>query len=319
MTADVVRDFNSLAQEIDNKVMPKDIETLSVSQISVSDGVRSLNLGSVANEIRFGTSTNHDISLITKSLERGRITAAGSLVWQDRILTGRAGMQIGQDASAAKNFHFVSDDVGARTAFRVYNGVYGSGIRMLGIDTAGNVTIGAQGDALNDEGWSKVVDIYKTGNLNLTIRTDTSRGVIAVHDSGFYGSSAGMILGTVTNQELSFVVNKIRRAVIGTDGSFTVTTGALGVSTSQDAMTTLSAGNIPGNGWRIKQIINSYNDGYGGAGLIFRAIRPTDGAFMDIKINYQKGGGDVMTESHVVKSTSAPSGGFDGQIWLQYT
>ncbi|WP_098748807.1 hypothetical protein [Paenibacillus sp. EZ-K15] len=319
MTANVVRDLNALAEDIDSKVMPRKGGVLDAGMIDVTDGTRILRIGSDANDPWIGTPTNHDFRFITNNQVRGRVTASGSFVWLDRILTSRAGMQIGQDSMAAKNFHLVSDDVSTKPALRVYNGNYGTGTRMFGIDTSGHIMIGSQTEAWNTEGWSKVVDIYRTGNLNLTLRTDQSQGVLAVHDSGFYGCNPGLIIGTATAQELSFVVGKTRRAAFGTDGSFTVTTGAMGVSTSQDAYVFLNAGNIPLNGWRNKAIINSVNDAYGGAGLIFRATRPSDNALIDIKLNWNKGGGDIMTESHIVKSTAAPSGGFDGQIWIQYS
>lgn len=319
MTADIVRDLNALAEDIDSKVLPKKGGILDVGLINITDGTRILRLGSDSNDPWIGTATNHDFRFITNNQIRGRVTAVGSLVWQDRILMSRAGLQIGQESVAAKNFHIVSDDVSTKSALRVYNGNYGSGSRMFGIDTSGNILIGSQVEALNTEGWSKVVDIYRPMNVNLTLRTDQSQGVLAVHDSGFYGCSAGLIVGTATAQELSFIVGKTRRAAFGTDGSFTVTTGAMGVSTSQDAYIFMNAGNIPLNGWRNKAIINSVNDAYGGAGLIFRATRPSDNGILDIKLNWNKGGGDIMTESHIVKSTAAPSGGFDGQIWIQYS
>ncbi|MCM3493262.1 hypothetical protein M4D52_07385 [Paenibacillus lactis] len=319
MTANIVRDLNALAEDIDSKVMPKKSGILDTGMINVTDGTRIFRIGTDVNDPWIGTASNHDFRIISNDQLRGRVTSSGAFVWLDRIFTSRAGMQIGQDAAAIKNFHLVSDDVSTKATFRIYNGNYGSGSRMFGIDISGNVMIGSQAEAWNTEGWSKVVDIYRSSNLNLTLRTDQSHGVIAVHDFGFYGCSPGLIIGTTTAQELSFIVGKTRRGVFTTDGSFTVTTGGLGSATTQDAILFLNAGNIPTTGWRNKSIINSVNDSYGGAGLIFRAYRPSDNAMVDIKLNWNKGGGDIMTDSHIVKSPHTPSGGFEGQIWIQYS
>lgn len=319
MTANVVRDLNALAEDIDSKVMPKKGGILEAGMIDVTDGTRILRLGSDANDPWIGTTTNHDFRFITNNQLRGRVTAAGSFVWLDRILTSRAGMQIGQDATPSKNFHLVSDDVSTKPAFRIYNGNYGTGARIFGIDTQGNVMIGGQSDVFNTEGWSKVVDIHRTGNLNVTLRTDNGGGALAFHDSGFYGSNPGLLLGTITGHELSIFTNKQRRAVFGAEGGFMLTSGRLFINTNGDNEVQFETPHIPATNFRTKVIINSVNDSYNGNGLIFRARRPSDGAYLDIKLNYNKPTGDIMTEGYIVKSTATPSGGFDGQIWIQYS
>lgn len=317
MVADVVRDFNALAQDLDSKVMPKTGGVLDTSSINVTDNTRTLRLWSDSTSPALGTTTNHDLRIVSNNIERGRVTTAGSLVWIDRILTGRNGLQIGQHGDAARNFHMVSDDVGTNSAFRIYNGTYGAGKRVFGVDDLGHVMIGDQTAVLNLDGWSRVVDIYKPSNGHLTLRTDQIQATFAVHDNGFYGSSKGLMVGTWTNHDVSIVVNKSPRLIISASGGLVLPVGGFTISSNTDNVITLSNGSIAGTNYGIKQIINSVNDAYNGNSIIFRA-RKADDSILDIKMNYSKGGGDIMTEGHVVKSTAAPSGGFDGMIWIQY-
>ncbi|KTS84417.1 hypothetical protein NS115_03525 [Paenibacillus jamilae] len=319
MTANVVRDLNALAQDIDSKVMPKSGGTLDASRINVTDGTRTLVLGVDANEPWIGTSTNNDFRIITNGLERGRVKSSGALVWLDRILTSRSGIQVGQDATAWKNFHVVSDDAGTGAAFRIYNGVYGAGARVFSIDQNGHIMLGGQTEVLNAEGWSKVVDIYQPGNLSMSFRTNGVHGAISVHDSGFYGSAAGLMVGTKTNHDLTFIQNSVRKAMFGTDDMFYLRTRAMELRSSgnNDAGLYLIAGNTPANVFGRKEIISSVNID-GGNALLFRARRESDWANKDVRINFNNASGEIYTENHIIKSTGGPSGGFDGQIWIQY-
>ncbi|MCG7409033.1 hypothetical protein MH117_16570 [Paenibacillus sp. ACRRX] len=135
-----------------------------------------------------------------------------------RMNVNRSGIQLGIGSPALANFHMVSDDVGGRPTLRIYNGNYGAGTRMFAIDNQGHAMLGNQLNPNNLEGWSKVLDIYSTGNAQIKVRTDVVDGRFEVHDQGFTGGAPGLLIGTASNHDVTFLVGNQNRLSISKDG-----------------------------------------------------------------------------------------------------
>ena len=63
------------------------------------------------------------------------------------------------------------------------------------IAASGNVGIGTASPE-NADGWNKVVDVRRSGHAKLSVRTASIDARVLAHDTGFFGSPAGMIVGT---------------------------------------------------------------------------------------------------------------------------
>lgn len=108
---------------------------------------------------------------------------------------------------------------------------------------SGNVGVGTASPE-NADGWSKVLDVLGVGNAKLSVRTAAIDGRVMSHDGGFFGSPAGMVVGTASNHALSFATNSATRMTISGAGDVEVM-GQLGF------------------GAQTRQMINLWNANYG--------------------------------------------------------
>lgn len=323
MTANVVRDLNALAQAVDSKAMAKDGGELNAKVVNVTDGIKTLTFSSAGDVAWFGTFTNTDFRIVTNNIDRGRVRADGVFSWLSRMITGRAGLQIGQNETASKNFYISSDEASDTdgAGLRIYNGNHGSGNRLFSVHREGHVLMGDQNKPNNGEGWSRVFDIKVPGNGGVHLRTGVVDSRIIVHDNGYYGGGAGMYMGTTSNHDTALIQGGARRLTLGTDGLIYAFTPRIRINApaGADANLSLSPGNTSSSSYGVKEIISSANVN-GGDGLLFRAHRPADNSYKDAVLYFQQAGGQILTDSHIVRTGRPPNQGegFDGMIWLQY-
>lgn len=83
---------------------------------------------------------------------------------------------------------------------------------------AGNVGIGTATPE-NAEGWSRVLDILGGPHTKLTVRTNSIEARFLVHNYGWWGAPAGMMLGTQTGHPLSFATGGVSRMTIADSGN----------------------------------------------------------------------------------------------------
>lgn len=147
----------------------------------------------------------------------------------------------------------------------------GASIRKVGIwdyltvngelYTTGNTGIGSPIPE-NAEGWSRVLDVLGTTNSKLSIRTNTIDSRIMTHNSGFYGATAGMIIGTRSNHPVSIVTNGTLALTIAANKNISLS-GSLTVNselftTGNAAIGTISPENT--EGWsRVLDVLGATN------------------------------------------------------------
>src|SRR5690349_18019265 len=83
----------------------------------------------------------------------------------------------------------------------------------------GHVGVGTT-TAENAENFTRVLDVLGTTNAKLSVRTGTGKvdGRLMAHDSGIYGSAAGMLVGTKSNHALGLATNGATRLTVTAEG-----------------------------------------------------------------------------------------------------
>jgi Chaperone of endosialidase len=92
------------------------------------------------------------------------------------------------------------------------------GTHVMSLD-GGHVGVGTT-TAENAEKWTRVVDVLGTTDAKLSVRTGTGSvdGRLMAHDSGIYGSAAGMVVGTKSNHALGLAANGATRLTVTPEG-----------------------------------------------------------------------------------------------------
>ena len=92
------------------------------------------------------------------------------------------------------------------------------GTHVMSLD-GGHVGVGTT-TAENAENWTRVVDVLGTTNAKLSVRTGTGKvdGRVLAHDSGVYGSAAGMVVGTKSNHAVGLATNGITHLTVTPEG-----------------------------------------------------------------------------------------------------
>nr|WP_255682364.1 shufflon system plasmid conjugative transfer pilus tip adhesin PilV [Deinococcus sp. 6YEL10] len=131
-------------------------------------------------------------------------------------------------------------DVGTlRTDGELHVGPSGSVLRVSAATSELNVNSGtlyANGSHVsvgsasieNNEGWNRVLQLQGTSHARFALKTSTVDAGAFVHASGIYGASSGMIVGTKTSHNLSFITAGSMRAVLTSAGNFGIGTGSPG-------------------------------------------------------------------------------------------
>ncbi|HVF50760.1 MAG TPA: hypothetical protein VNA19_11770 [Pyrinomonadaceae bacterium] len=88
---------------------------------------------------------------------------------------------------------------------------------------AGNVGIGTTTPE-NSEGWNKVLEVFGSPHAKFTMRTGAVEGRMMVHDYGWWGAPAGMVVGTRTNHPIGFATGGVFRMSIGSGGNIGIGT-----------------------------------------------------------------------------------------------
>ncbi len=100
-------------------------------------------------------------------------------------------------------------------------GFYNGNAFQLTVLNNGNVGIGTTNPE-NAENWAKVVDVLSTGTAKLSVRTPGIDARFMAHDSGWWGSLPGMVIGTRTNHALGLGTSAITRMTITNAGNIGV-------------------------------------------------------------------------------------------------
>jgi hypothetical protein len=83
---------------------------------------------------------------------------------------------------------------------------------------SGNLGVGT-GTPENAEGWGRVADVVGAGNSKLSVRTSQIDARVQAHESGWWGSKPGLVIGTKTNHALSLGTAGSTRLTIDTAGN----------------------------------------------------------------------------------------------------
>ena len=97
-------------------------------------------------------------------------------------------------------------------------GFLNGGDWRLAVLSNGHIGIGTTNPE-NAENWNMNLDILATGNAKLSMRTAAAETRVMVHESGYWGSQPGMVLGTKTNHALSLATNAATRLTVSNAGS----------------------------------------------------------------------------------------------------
>lgn len=90
------------------------------------------------------------------------------------------------------------------------------------LTVAGNVGIGTAAPE-NAEEWGRVLELRgPIGNARLSVRSNAIDGRVMVHEEGWYGAPAGMIVGTNTLHALSLATAGKTRLTIDTSGNIVI-------------------------------------------------------------------------------------------------
>ncbi|MGH3943142.1 MAG: hypothetical protein ACRDTG_31870 [Pseudonocardiaceae bacterium] len=204
------------------------------------------------------------------------ITASGKLE-----VTGQGGLNIDLVVNGRLRSNnndgglWVAEDrfVGGHTANQI--GFFNKGWRFT-VLPGGQVGIGTS-DPENAENWNKVVDFLGAGNAKLSVRTAKVDSRVMVHDSGHFGSPAGMIVGTKTDHALSFATNATTRLSINAAGNVGIgTTGPpwkLSVSSSKEHLALYREGTETTGGTHIFLELAQIDAGSPRVPAVFPSIR----------------------------------------------
>ncbi|WP_028545754.1 hypothetical protein [Paenibacillus taiwanensis] len=257
-----------------------------------------------------------------------------------RMHVNRSGIQLGIGLPATANFHMVSDDVGGRPTLRIYNGDYGAGTRMFAIDNQGHAMLGNQTSPSNVEGWSRIFDVYSGSNAQIKVRTDLIDSRFQVHDQGFSGGAPGLLIGTASNHDVTFLVGNQNRMSITKDGSLNISAAIRMNSGNTWKFYVDNAGSVHSNA--------GSNDG----GLLHYQLRNNTGLRWGIGLTGNENGlnngsdfsiwsydnnenmihrpliitrknsallfGSPLRATHVYPHAPANHEGNEGEIWIQY-
>jgi len=122
----------------------------------------------------------------------------------------------------------------------------------------GDVAVGST-DPENADGWSRVLDVQGSSTAKLSVRTSTIDARFLAHDSGWWGSNPGMVLGTKTGHALTLGTNAQSRLTISAAGDVGIGTltplerlhvnGTTKLQGNTDVVGTLSvSGTVTGQG-----------------------------------------------------------------------
>jgi hypothetical protein len=98
------------------------------------------------------------------------------------------------------------------------------GTQGLYISNTGDVGLGTT-NIENADGWNKVFDIYGTYHSKLSVRSSNVDARVLANNNTFWGSPSGMIVGTNTNNPLSF-------ATYGSNKMTILASGNVGIGTT---------------------------------------------------------------------------------------
>ncbi len=93
----------------------------------------------------------------------------------------------------------------------------GGGGTTLMVLRNGNLALGSDTPE-NRDGWSRVLDVLGNPHTKLSIRTANVDARVMAHDTGFWGSQPGMILGTQSAHQLTLGTRGQPRLIITDDG-----------------------------------------------------------------------------------------------------
>lgn len=85
------------------------------------------------------------------------------------------------------------------------------------LSVTGHVGVGTASPE-NAEGWQRVVDVLGGANAKLSVRTGAVDARVMAHDTGIYGSAAGMLVGTRTAHPLSVITSGATRLTVSAAG-----------------------------------------------------------------------------------------------------
>ena len=85
------------------------------------------------------------------------------------------------------------------------------------LSVTGHVGVGTAAPE-NAEGWQRVVDVLGGASAKLSVRTGAVDARVMAHDTGVYGSAAGMLVGTRTAHPLSVVTSGATRLTVSAAG-----------------------------------------------------------------------------------------------------
>jgi hypothetical protein len=123
-------------------------------------------------------------------------------------------------------------------------------VEQLRITERGHLGIGTSTPE-NAENWSRVVDVVGTNHAKLSLRTAAVETRVQVHDSGFWGGPAGMILGTRTPHALSLATASATRLRISSAGDVDlVSPGQMTLTVGAGANGVLKARHVNGKHWQ---------------------------------------------------------------------
>ncbi|MCX4910504.1 hypothetical protein [Streptomyces sp. NBC_00878] len=103
------------------------------------------------------------------------------------------------------------------------------GTTRLFVDPGGDVGIGTTTPDNQGE-WDRVLDLAGAARSKLSVRTATVAGHVAAHDTGVYGASPGMVVGTASVSPLTLVTGRAARLSV-------TATGHVGIGTTAPQVT----------------------------------------------------------------------------------
>jgi hypothetical protein len=133
------------------------------------------------------------------------------------------------------------------------------GVTQL-VAAGGHVGIGVAAPE-NSEGWNRVVDLLGAGHARYAVRTAVIDGRVVSHESGWWGSPPGMVLGTKTAHAVSIGTNSATRVTIDPAGRVGIgkTNPAVALDVSgQINSTSLATGSVASSGAITSPMFNVF-------------------------------------------------------------
>ncbi|MEZ4660543.1 MAG: tail fiber domain-containing protein [Caldilineaceae bacterium] len=136
----------------------------------------------------------------------------------------------------------------------------------LTITANGHIGIGTV-EPENADRWNQVLDVLGSPHAKFSVRTDNVESRWMVHDAGFWGAPAGLILGTRTNHPFTLITRAKPRLTIASNGKVGIGNDApdADLHVSGDFLVSNDA-TVSGNlsfGSNVRQMINLWNTEYG--------------------------------------------------------